>query len=146
MEETTVSLSEIVGGSYNAFWHCKKRYRIVKGSRGSKKSTTTALWFIYNMMYYYHVYNVFPNALVIRRFNNTHKDSTRAQLIWAINKLGVAHLWKVPKSENTLIYRPSGQKIIFRGLDEPDSITSITVDKGQLCWVWIKNLVHNKLF
>ena len=137
--EKVLSLSDIVGGSYNEFWHCRKRYRVVKGGRGSKKSCTTALWFIYNMMYYYHTYGLMPNTLVIRRYYNTHKDSTRAQLIWAINRLGVEHLWKMPKSENTLIYKPSGQKILFRGLDDPQSITSITVEKGQLCWVWIKN-------
>lgn len=138
MSDTVIKLSEVVGGSYNAFWHCKKRYRIVKGSRGSKKSCTTALWYIYNMMYYYHTYGLLPNVLVIRRYYNTHKDSTRAQLIWAINRLGVEHLWKMPKSENTLIYKPSGQKIIFRGMDDPQSITSITVEKGYLCWIWIE--------
>lgn len=116
MTKNIVNLSEVVGGGYNAFWHSDKRYRIVKGSRGSKKSCTTALWYIYNMMYYYHKYGLLPNVLVIRRYYNTHRDSTRSQLIWAINRLGVAHLWKVPKSDNTLTYIPSGQKILFRGL------------------------------
>ena len=139
MAKNIVNLSEVVGGGYNAFWHSDKRYRIVKGSRGSKKSCTTALWYIYNMMYYYHEYGLLPNVLVIRRYYNTHRDSTRSQLIWAINRLGVAHLWKVPKSDNTLTYIPSGQKILFRGLDDPQSITSITCEKGYLCWVWIKN-------
>lgn len=116
MSDGVVNLSSIVGGAYNEFWHCKKRYRVVKGGRGSKKSCTAALWFIYNMMYYYHNYKLMPNLLVIRRYYNTHRDSTRAQLIWAINRLGVEHLWKVPKSDLTLTYAPSGQKIIFRGL------------------------------
>lgn len=138
MAKNIVNLSEVVGGGYNAFWHSDKRYRIVKGSRGSKKSCTTALWYIYNMMYYYHEYGLLPNVLVIRRYYNTHRDSTRSQLIWAINRLGVAHLWKVPKSDNTLTYIPSGQKILFRGLDDPQSITSITCEKGYLCWVWIE--------
>ena len=138
MSDGVVNLSSIVGGAYNEFWHCKKRYRVVKGGRGSKKSCTAALWFIYNMMYYYHNYKLMPNLLVIRRYYNTHRDSTRAQLIWAINRLGVEHLWKIPKSDLTLTYAPSGQKIIFRGLDDPQSITSITVEKGQLCWVWIE--------
>lgn len=133
-----ISLKKIIGGGYNRFWNCEKRYLVVKGSRGSKKSCTTALKFIYFMMYFYHHYGLKPNLLVIRRYFNTHKDSTRAQLIWAINKLEVTHLWKIPKGELTLTYIPSDQQILFRGLDDAQSITSITVAVGYLCWVWFE--------
>ena len=133
-----IKLKAIVGKGYNRFWHCRKRYRVVKGSRGSKKSCTTALWYISKMMEYFHKYNLKPNLLVIRRYMNTNWNSTRSQLIWAINKLGVRHLWKIPKGDNTLTYIPSNQKILFRGLDDPQSITSITVEEGYLCWVWFE--------
>ena len=133
-----LSLKNIIGKGYNRFWHCKRRYRVCKGSRGSKKSATTSLWYIENMMKYYHKYGLKPHVLVIRRFYNTHKNSTRAQLVWAINKLSVRHLWKIPKGELTLTYIPSGQQILFRGLDDPQSITSITVEDGYLCWVWFE--------
>lgn len=134
----TVDMRKLIGKGYNKFWNCKKRYRVVKGSRGSKKSVTTSFWYIFNMMKYYEMYGLKPNVLVIRRFYNTHKNSTRAQLVWAINKLGVRHLWKIPKGDNTLTYIPSGQQILFRGLDDPQSITSITVEEGYLCWVWFE--------
>lgn len=133
-----VSIKKLIGHGYNRFWHFKGRYRVCKGSRGSKKSATTSLWYIENMMKYYHKYGLKPHVLVIRRFYNTHKNSTRAQLVWAINKLGVRHLWKIPKGDNTLTYLPSGQQILFRGLDDPQSITSITVEDGYLCWVWFE--------
>lgn len=138
MKEIKLSLREIVGQGYDEFWKCTKRYRAVKGSRGSKKSTTAALWYIFNMMKYYYTYNLKANVLVVRRYFNTNWDSTRAQLIWAINKLQVQHLWKVPKSEHTITFIPSGQQILFRGLDDPQSITSITVSEGYLCWVWFE--------
>ena len=134
----SVSIKKLIGHGYNRFWNSKKRYRVCKGSRGSKKSTTTSLWYIENMMKYYHKYGLKPNVLVIRRFYNTHKNSTRAQLVWAINKLGVRHLWKIPKGDNTLTYLPSGQQILFRGLDDTESINSITVEDGYLCWVWFE--------
>lgn len=133
-----LSIRQIVGQGYDEFWNFKGRYRVVKGSRGSKKSTTAALWYIFNMMKYYHNYNLKPNLLVVRRYFNTNWDSTRAQLIWAINKLDVQHLWKIPKSEHTLTYIPSGQQILFRGLDDPQSITSITAPDGYICWVWFE--------
>ena len=134
----SVSIKKLIGHGYNRFWHFKGRYRVCKGSRGSKKSATTSLWYIENIMKYYHKYGLKPHVLVIRRFYNTHKNSTRAQLVWAINKLGVRHLWKIPKGDNTLTYLPSGQQILFRGLDDPQSITSITVEDGYLCWVWFE--------
>lgn len=134
--EERKSLPKLIGKGYKQFWNFKGRYRVAKGGRGSKKSTTASFWFPYNMMKYYHKYNLKPNTLVIRRFYNTHRDSTFAQLKWAINRLGVSHLWKATKSPLELTYIPSGQKIMFRGLDDPQSITSITVEEGYLCWVW----------
>jgi len=133
-----ILLSQMTGKGYEAFWNCRKRYRIVKGGRASKKSTTVALWFIFNIMKFYHVYGLKPCLLVVRRYANTHKNSTRSQLIWAINRLAVSHLWHIPKSELTLTYKPSDQVILFRGMDDPDSIMSISVPTGYLCWAWIE--------
>ncbi|MCY8950020.1 PBSX family phage terminase large subunit [Bacillus atrophaeus] len=128
-----VSLKEIVGGGYKTFWNYQGRYRVVKGGRGSKKSTTTALNIIYRMMQ-------FPqaNTLVVRKVFKDHKDSTYAQLKWAIRRLKVEHLWEWTKSPLEIRYKPTGQKILFRGLDDPMSVTSITVDVGNLCWAWFE--------
>ena len=128
-----INLPQIIGKGYATYWNYKGRYRVVKGGRGSKKSTTTALWIIYNMMKY-----PLANTLVIRRVFNTHKDSTYTQLKWASNVLKVSHLWKFSKSPLEATYLPTGQKILFRGLDDPMSITSITVEHGHLCWCWFE--------
>ena len=128
-----INLPQIIGKGYATYWSYKGRYKVVKGGRGSKKSTTTALWIIYNMMKY-----PLANTLVIRRVFNTHKDSTYTQLKWASNVLKVSHLWKFSKSPLEATYLPTGQKILFRGLDDPMSITSITVEHGHLCWCWFE--------
>ena len=127
------SLPELVGGGYGTFWRFKGRYRIVKGSRASKKSKTTALWFITNMM-------KFPlaNLLVIRKTGRTLQDSCFKELLWAINRLQVDKFWKKTTNPLELTYLPTGQKILFRGLDDPLKVTSITVDVGFLCWGWIE--------
>lgn len=132
-KSTQIYLPDIIGKGYGSFWKFKGRYRVVKGGRGSKKSTTTALWLIYNIMKY-----PLANAVVIRRYFNTHRDSTFAQLKWAINRLGVKGSWKATMNPLELTYLPTGQKILFRGFDDPQSITSITVETGYLCWVWIE--------
>ena len=133
--EQTLDISKAVGLNYDDFLYCKKRYLVCKGSRGSKKSCTTALKLIYFMMKYQRLK---PNTLVIRKYYNTHRNSTRAQLIWAIEKLGVRDFWRIPKGENTLTFLPTGQQILFRGMADPQSITSITVPTGYLCFVWLE--------
>jgi phage terminase large subunit len=133
MSKIIINIAKKIGKGYKSFWEFKGRYRVVKGGRGSKKSTTTAMWIIYNMMKM-----PLANTLVVRRVFNTHKDSTFTQLKWAVNNLGVAHLWHFSKSPLEATYIPTGQKILFRGLDDPMSITSITVEKGFLCWAWFE--------
>lgn len=126
-------LSEIVGGSYGDFWHDKHRYRVLKGGKGSKKSSTCALNFIVRMMKYSGA-----NLLVVRQVMDTHRSSTFAQLNWAVGRLGVTHLWRATVSPMELTYLPTGQKILFRGFDDPLKLASATVAKGSLCWVWIE--------
>lgn len=128
-----IFLPDVVGKGYRTFWNFKGRYRVVKGSRASKKSKTTALWFIYNMMKYKDA-----NTLVVRKTFRTLKDSCYTELKWAIHRLCVDHLWKCTESPLELTYLPTGQKIYFRGLDDPLKVTSITVDVGNLCWMWIE--------
>lgn len=128
-----ISLSKIVGDGYADFWDFKGRYRVVKGGRGSKKSTTTAMNTICRMMEY-----PLANTLVVRKVYKDHKDSTYAQLKWAIHRLGVQDHWEWTKSPLEIRYKPTGQKILFRGLDDPMSVTSITVDMGYLCFAWFE--------
>ena len=69
---------------------------------------------------------------------NTHRDSTFAQLEWAQEKLKVSHLWRNTVSPMEMTYKPTGQKILFRGFDDVLKLASTTVKKGYLCWVWIE--------
>lgn len=140
-----ISLAEKVGANYKKFWDCKQRYRICKGSRNSKKSYTTALWYICNMMKYVEEYDVYPNTLVVRQRFNSHADSTFATLKWAIHHLEVEHLWKCTINPLRMTYIPGGNSIMFKGMDSPDSVTSITVPKGQLCWLWVKQNCSHKI-
>ena len=128
-----VDIAELVGGGYGEFWRCKKRYRVVKGSRASKKSKTMALWLIFNLMKYPQA-----NALVVRKVFGTLKNSCYSDLKWATDKLKVSNLWKFKSQPLEATFLPTGQKILFRGFDDPLKITSISVPHGALCWVWIE--------
>lgn len=128
-----IKLPQIVGKGYKSFWNFKGRYKVVKGSRASKKSKTTALWIIYNMMKYKNA-----NTLVVRKVFRTLKDSCYSDLRWAINRFQVQDYWEFKESPLEITYKPTGQKILFRGFDDPLKITSISVSVGSLCWCWIE--------
>ena len=128
-----VSLKDIVGKGYKEFWNTKKRYVVCKGSRASKKSKTAALWHIVNIMQH-----PGANALVIRKTERTLRDSCYADLKWAINRLGVDSYWKATLSPLELVYLPTKQRIIFRGLDDPLKLTSISTECGSICFVLIE--------
>ena len=128
-----MDLPAIVGRGYGTFWRFKGRYRVVKGSRASKKSKTTALWYIVNMMKYPQA-----NTLVVRKTFRTLKDSCFTELKWAVHRLKVDAWWEFKESPLEATYTPTGQKIYFRGLDDPLKVTSITVDVGVLCWAWLE--------
>ena len=126
-------LPNIVGRGYGTFWRFKGRYRVCKGSRASKKSKTTALNNITRLMEYPRA-----NLLCVRKTYRTLKDSCFTELKWAIHRLGVDVWWDVKESPLEMTYKPTGQKILFRGLDDPLKVTSITVEVGVLCWLWIE--------
>lgn len=133
MQTNRVYLPDIVGKGYGAFWRFKGRYKVVKGSRASKKSSTQSLKVIMEIME-----NPCINWLVVRKTERTLRDSCFAQLKWAMRQLKVERYFKCSVSPLEITYIPTGQKILFRGLDDPLKVTSITVEVGALCRLWIE--------
>lgn len=126
---TNIRLSDVVGQGYSEFWNAPPsvRYVVCKGSRASKKSKTAALYVIWHLMTYPQ-----SNALVIRKVAETLRNSVYSDLRWAIHRLGVDDYFTHKTSPLEIEYKPTGQKILFRGLDDPLKITSISVEKGVL--------------
>ena len=97
------------------------------GGRGSAKSTWASLTVIRLLMEHPDVH-----ALVLRKVANTLRDSVYAQYLWSIGALGVSEFWEARKSPLELIYLPTGQKILFRGADDPMKIKSIKTEFGYI--------------
>ena len=99
-------ISDFVGGGYNDFWKFRGRYRVVKGSRASKKSKTTALWFAswLNKKGYEQA-----NLIVFRKTYRTIKNSCFTDLKWALNRLGVIDDWEITLSPLEMRRKSTGQ-------------------------------------
>ena len=135
MDKAIRKMSEFVGGGYDEFWRFKGRYRVCKGSRASKKSKTTALWYAswLNKKGFEK-----SNLIVFRKTYRTIKDSCFTDLKWALDRLGLIDEWNITLSPLEMTRKKTGQKILFRGLDDPLKVTSITVETGVLCWAWLE--------
>lgn len=83
-----------------------------------------------------------PNihALVLRKVGNTIKDSVYAQMKWGIDKLNLNEEFNCKVSPMEITYKPTGQKIYFRGADDPLKIKSIKPEFGYIGIVWFEEL------
>lgn len=124
-----LSMQQMVGKGYADFWNFKGRYVACKGSRASKKSKTAALWIVAHLIQYPEA-----NAIYIRKTERTLKDSCYADCKWAIHRMGLDNWFNCRLSPLEIEYKPTGQRILFRGCDDPLKLTSISVPRGYLCW------------
>jgi PBSX family phage terminase large subunit len=133
-EETTIKLSDKVLPGFRNFWRACDKYlkKVLKGGRNSSKSTHISIRIIYDLM------RKPVNALVIRKVKNTIETSVYEQLKWAIEYLGVEALWKCKISPFELTYLPRGNKILFRGADEPSKIKSIKTSRFPIAILWVE--------
>ena len=126
-----IRLSEKIGSAFydvahDVFHHGHTHYDF-SGGRGSLKSSTVSV-----LVPLLLINNPGTHALVLRKVANTIRDSVYAQYIWAIGELGMAAYWEAKVSPMELIYKPTGQKIMFRGADDPMKIKSIKVPFGYI--------------
>lgn len=137
-----VRISEVINPNFKPFWRASnsRRYlrHVLKGGRGSAKSTHIALKIIKDMMKY-------PvTALCVRKVKDTLHESVVEQLKEAIEILGVGQYWQLKGSPVQLIYKPRGNKIIFRGGDDTKKIKSIKMSKFPIAILWIEELAEFK--
>ena len=139
---TQIKISEKINANFIPFWQAsnsdKYLKHVLKGGRGSAKSTHIAIKLVKDMMKY-------PvTTLCVRKVENTIAGSMFEQLKEAITILEVEQYWKVTKSPMQLTYIPRGNKIIFRGADDPNKIKSIKMNKYPVAYLWIEEVAEFK--
>ena len=138
-EQVVIKLSDVIAPAfypvhYDIIDGLHENYDLY-GGRGSTKSSFISVEIILGMMQ-----DPNANAAVFRRRENTIGGSVFEQLEWAIDVLGVSEYWKRTVSPYKLTYKPTGQQIVFKGLDEPKKIKSIKTAKGYFKYLWFEEL------
>lgn len=118
---------DIDAGGHDEYW--------LRGGRGSGKSSYLSVEMIRQLYR-----DTKASALVIRKVGNTLRDSVYAQVLWALERLGVDEDWIATVSPMELVHRQTGQQILFRGLDEPRKIKSIRPKHGYIKIVWFEEM------
>lgn len=133
--ENEIRLSELIAPSFYDI-HCdiqehRHTHYVLCGGRGSCKSSFVSLEIILGIMN-----DEKANAVAVRKVGQYLRDSVFEQLLWAIEKLGVYDLWESKVTAPELIYKPTGQRILFRGADKPRKLKSTKVSNGYIKYVW----------
>ena len=123
-----LSLSRLIGTGYTNAWftNCKVRYRLFCGARSTKKS--------YNIMGCEPIFKILSdsrrNILIARQDDSDNRQSTFNNLTGRIIDIGMENSFKIIKNPLTIQYIPTGQQIIFRGMNNPTSLNGITFPTG----------------
>ena len=107
----------------------------LKGGRGSTKSSFISLVIVRGLLA-----DPNANAIIYRKVGNTIKDSVYSQMLWAIDQLGLAPWFQAKVSPFELIYKPTGQRVLFRGADDPLKSKSIKLQHGYFRYLWFEEL------
>lgn len=134
-----INLSNLIAPSFYSltFDILKKKHTHywLKGGRASTKSSFISLMLVILL-----INNPQLHAVCLRKYGNALRDSVFNQILWAIEKLGVKHLFSWTMAPLELTYKPTGQKIVFRGLDDPAKSKSVKMPFGYFGLIWFEEL------
>ena len=134
-----VNVASLVSPAFDdAFWDIQQHghtFYWFAGGRGSTKSSFVGVDIPLLLMQHPQCH-----AVVLRKVRNTIKNSVYPQIQWGIERLGVLDRYKFITSPHEITYTPTGQKILFFGLDDPAKVKSIKLPFGYVGIVWFEEL------
>lgn len=136
---SAVKLSSLIIPAFYALWKDVKAHRYseywMHGGRGSTKSSFISIAVVLLMVKF-----PWANGCVVRRFTNTLRDSVFQQILWAVEVLGLSAYFKASVSPMEITYLPTGQRIVFRGMDDPLKLKGVKFLKGYCALIWFEEL------
>lgn len=134
-----IKLSDIFISKFYEVWKAIKAHLYTHyyftGGRISTKSSFISLVIILLL-----ISDEEANAVIFRKVAETLSGSVFEQMLWAINILGLSDYFQAKKSPQEIIYKPTGQKILFKGLDDAGKTKSMKLRKGLFKIIWFEEL------
>lgn len=136
---TTCRLSDIISPAFVEPHKAVKAHEVSevvsKGGRASTKSSWISVELVLLILK-----NPQIHACVFRKYGNTLRTTVYAQIVWAIAQLGLTRKFRCTVSPMECVYIPTGQKIMFFGMDDPGKVKSIKVPFGYIGVDWFEEL------
>jgi len=137
--EITYDLSEIISPAfYNPHLDLREgkvNQLVLKGGRGSAKSSYASIEGILLILEHPEIHGV-----AMRKVSNTLRTTVYAQYIWALTALGLHGKFKCTVAPMEIVYKKTGQKIMFFGADDPGKIKSLKVSFGYVGYLHLEEL------
>lgn len=134
-----ISLKGLLTPAFYSLHHSIKKQEYthywLKGGRGSTKSTFVAIQILLGI-----IADPEANAFIFRKVAADLRDSVYGQVLWCIDKMGLNNYFECYTSPMQIIYTPTGQQIIFKGLDKASKRKSTKLGKGFVKYVWFEEL------
>ena len=108
---------------------------VLKGGRGSGKSSFVSL-----QVWLCLLRHPDSHGVVLRKVGSTVRSSVFAQLRWAAEALGISHLCRFTVSPAEAEFLPTGQKILFFGMDDAGKLKSLKMPFGYAGVLWFEEL------
>lgn len=118
---------ELKADAYDEVW--------CKGGRGSTKSTFVSAEILLGL-----IQDSQANAVVFRRYQNELRDTVYGQFEWTAVKMGISHLLSFGVSPMQIVFRATGQRIIFRAADKPSKLKSVNLGRGYVKYAWFEEV------
>lgn len=135
----TCRLSDIISPAFVEPHRAVKAHEVSevvsKGGRASTKSSWISVELVLLILKDPQIH-----ACVFRKYGNTLRTTVYAQVVWAIAQLGLTRKFRCTVSPMECVYIPTGQKIMFFGMDDPGKVKSIKVPFGYIGVDWFEEL------
>lgn len=126
-------LPEVVNPAYYPLLWDTKRFNVLYGGAGSGKSVFATQRYVYRM-----VTKKGHNILGVCKVDKANRDSTFAQMNQTINMWGLRDAFHVNASPMSITCKHNGNQMLFRGLDDPEKLKSLTFANGPLTDIWVE--------
>lgn len=135
-----INIADLIAPSFDEVFFDVEAHRhtfyMLAGGRGSAKSSFVGgIRIPLSMME-----NPKIHVVVLRKVGNTIKNSVLPQIVWGLEQMGVLDKFRIKMSPPEITYKPTGQKILFFGLDDPAKVKSIKLPFGYVGIVWFEEL------
>ncbi|GHU71438.1 hypothetical protein FACS1894184_18250 [Clostridia bacterium] len=109
----------------------------LKGGRGSGKSSYVSIEIVTGLLR-----NESYNAIIYRKVADTLRDSVYTQIQWAVELLGLEEYFQFRLNPLEIALKHTGQRVMFRGADDPVKSKGIKLARGYFKYVWFEELTE----